>query len=730
MGSFESRAELLKLINEQELAVENQNNVNRCYSDLISCIFNEMNEYLPKLYGYGSKSHKRFKVKKPYWNEHLKHLWRDMCEKEKVFMAYKGPNRIKQFLRKQFQFTESSSIFNTELRKAERDYNKNVQNKIDSIYTENPKQFWSYIKKLGPKFASDIPQEVYDDEGNIISDLKSVLSKWKTEYENLYKTDNNQFDNDFYKQILDLLRVAENRMNDPLYIPNHSLNKNISADEINFIIDKLKNNKTPGIDKIPNEVLKSYAVKNCLLKLYQYYFDTGIFPSCWNQAVIKPIPKSKSKDPRVPLNYRGINLLSNIYKAYSAIINKRLSNYLESNNLLEDVQNGFRKDRNCLDHIYVLYTIIKNRKNKSLDTFVSYIDFYKCFDLIDRNLLFFKLTQYGIDGKMYNTLKRMYSNTSSCVNINNNFTDWFVTQNGCRQGDVTSPTAFSIIINDLLKELNTCGIGVGIDTNTVISVLAFADDIVLLAENESDLQKLINIVHKWSTKWRFIINPEKSQIVHYRNAPKLRTQYAFKLNDNGPILEVVDSYKYLGVYLDEYLTFSKTTEILSTAAGRALGSMINKFKSLNDMGYKTYTKLYDSLVTPVIDYGSAIWGSKGYSVIDKVQNRATRFYTGVHKFAPNYGHGGDMGWLNNRGRWDLNTLRLWNRLVSLDDNRVTKKVFKWDMKEHSESNKSNFCARVKQILSELGDKESYRIPLIQPKQKYSTDKNLSGLKKS
>ncbi len=125
---------------------------------------------------------------------------------------------------------------------------------------------------------------------------------------------------------------------------------------MNSILDKLKNNKSPGIDKIPNEVLKTTAVKNCLLKLFQYYFDTGIFPSCWNQAIIKPIPKSRSKDQRVPLNYRGINLLSNVYKAYSSIINRRLSTYLESNELLDDVQNGFRKDRNCLD-IYMFCTL-------------------------------------------------------------------------------------------------------------------------------------------------------------------------------------------------------------------------------------------------------------------------------------------------------------------------------------------------------------------------------------
>ncbi len=54
----------------------------------------------------------------------------------------------------------------------------------------------------------------------------------------------------------------------------------------------------------------------------------------------------------------------------------------------------------------------------SKDTFVAYIDFMKCFDLIDRNMLFYKLTEYGIDGKLYRTLKMMYTNTMSAVNIN------------------------------------------------------------------------------------------------------------------------------------------------------------------------------------------------------------------------------------------------------------------------------------------------------------------------
>ncbi len=489
-------------------------------------------------------------------------------------------------------------------------------------------------------------------------------------------------------------------MIDPLYNANPVLNKNISLDEVNFVIDRIKNNKAPGIDKIPNEILRSECVKKCLLAFFQYYFDTGLLPQCWGQAIIKPIPKSKANDPRIPLNYRGINLLSCIYKVYSTIINKRLLTYLENNNLLCDEQNGFRSNRSCLEHIYTLYTVIKNRKNEYNDTFVAFIDFSKCFDLIDRDMLYFKLIENGIDGKMYFTLKKMYSNTMSCVNINGNLTEWFYTNNGCRQGDVTSPTAFSILINDLLKEIKASEFGIKIN-DILLNILAYADDIVLLAETPEQLQKLINIVQNWCDKYRLIINPSKSKIVHFRNPPKQCSEFEFKLGNDGCKLDTVESYKYLGTFFDEYLTFGKATEVLSTAANRALGGMINKFKSLRELNYKTYTKMYNSMVCPVMDYGSAVWGSKSYDKLDQVHNRAMRFFTGVHRLCPIPGFTGDMGWIDNFTRWKIDRIRFWNRLVNCDENRLLRKVFLWDKSVYARTNKGNFVSHVNQICSDV-----------------------------
>ena len=76
------------------------------------------------------------------------------------------------------------------------------------------------------------------------------------------------------------------------------------------------------------------------------------------KAIIKPIPKNAQNDPRVPLNYRGVSLLSTVSKLFSGILNNRLVAFLDSENLLVDEQNGFRKSRACIDHIFILTTIM------------------------------------------------------------------------------------------------------------------------------------------------------------------------------------------------------------------------------------------------------------------------------------------------------------------------------------------------------------------------------------
>ena len=148
--------------------------------------------------------------------------------------------------------------------------------------------------------------------------------------------------------------------------------------------------------------------------------------------------------------------------------------------------------------------------------------------------------------------------------------------------------------------------------------------------------------------------------------------------------------------LDEHLTFEKCSQMLADAGGRALGGIISKFKTLKDTSFKTFDKLYHVEVVPIIDYGSAVWGFKDYKCIDDLQNRAMRYYLGVHKFVPILGLEGETGWMPTklqRYKWILS---FWNRMIKMDENRLTKIVFEWDYSLQ----KDNWSSETKNIFTQ------------------------------
>ena len=73
------------------------------------------------------------------------------------------------------------------------------------------------------------------------------------------------------------------------------------------------------------------------------------------------------------------------------------------------------------------------------------------------------------------------------MKVNKDLTDWLEIQNGVKQGCILSPSLFSMSINDFVEDINTAGLGVHCKEN-IISSLLFADDLVIFAENEMNVQ--------------------------------------------------------------------------------------------------------------------------------------------------------------------------------------------------------------------------------------------------
>ena len=204
-------------------------------------------------------------------------------------------------------------------------------------------------------------------------------------------------------------------------------------------------------------------------------------PSMWYKSIIHPIPK-KGKSPLYPLNHRGISLLSTVCKVFSAILNNRITLYAEMTGIFADEQNGFRRLRSCLDHLFVLTTVIRNRKLQGLSTYCAFIDFAKAFDSVWHPALWHKLLACGIHGNILRTIQALHANLLGSVRVNGALTDWFSIKAGVRQGDTLAPTLFAIYVSDLALEINALNKGVTIGDGDQISILMYADGVVLLAK--------------------------------------------------------------------------------------------------------------------------------------------------------------------------------------------------------------------------------------------------------
>ncbi len=384
---------------------------------------------------------------------------------------------------------------------------------IEKLNTDNPREFWNSLGNLGPQPKSGIPMEVYDGEGNVTGEKKIVIDTWKHEFQGLFQGyDANDFDDIFYE---DILNAREQLEKESLNENDHDMNVDITLSEVEKVLGRAKYNKAVGVDSLPNEVFKNHFSCELLHILFNKIFKHHIIPSLWKRSIIKPIPKNSTIDPRLPMQYRGIALLSNVYKLYTAILNNRIVYHLETNNIYAEEQNGFRQNRSCSEHIFSLLTILKNRKCQNKSTFLAFLDAEKAFDRVDRNLLLYKVLTNGIRGHMYENIKNIYGDSFCSVNINNMLTDWFDTKCGVKQGDTLSPTMFNIFINDIVRDVKSLDSGVEIN-GIKICILLYADDIVLISDCEEDLQKMLDKVYDWSRKWRVKFNIKKSNILHVR----------------------------------------------------------------------------------------------------------------------------------------------------------------------------------------------------------------------
>lgn len=410
-----------------------------------------------------------------------------------------------------------------------------------------------------------------------------------------------------------------------------ALDREISIDEINMVLSHSKDKKAPGVNRIPNEFYKysSDTFKENLRLEFNRLFEVGSISQEYLKTIIFPIHKKGDKAD--PTNYRGISFQNAALKEFTGILQTRLMNWIDGNQILSPFQAGFRKGHSTVDQIFVLTAIVNSRLRKKEKLYAFFVDFKTAFDHVQRNLLFYKLAQKGLSFKFLRMIRALYENTTTCVWNGDKVSESFETKYGIKQGCNISPLLFSLFIDDLQDVL----LG-GIEfAGVTIKLLLYADDIVLIAKNPAALQLMINRLEKYCDDWGLTVNLNKSKAMVFRNGFGIyarNERWYYK----GERIENVKEYTYLGFQVTPNLNFEKHLKIRAGEAKAALS--ITWKKCMESKCIKPHIKhnIYQTTSVMTLLYAAQCFGFKKSDTIEGVQRYYLKRSFKLPFNSPNY----------------------------------------------------------------------------------------------
>ena len=236
-----------------------------------------------------------------------------------------------------------------------------------------------------------------------------------------------------------------------------------------------------------------------------------LFPKTWCEGLISPIFKSGTLTD--PGNYRGICVSSCLGKFFCLILNQRLTDFVAENKILHPSEIGFLKENRTSDHIFTLRTLIDKYVHKhNSKIYACFVDFRKAFDSVWHEGLFYRLLSYGINGKMFQLIKNLYSKSTCTVKIDNNKTSAFSYLRGVRQACILSPLLFNLFLNELPRSINYKETDPIILPNSEkLNTLLYADDLIIFSRSKIGLQNCLNNLDSFCSTWLLEVNLKKQK---------------------------------------------------------------------------------------------------------------------------------------------------------------------------------------------------------------------------
>lgn len=275
--------------------------------------------------------------------------------------------------------------------------------------------------------------------------------------------------------------------------------------------------------------------------------------------------------------------------------------------------------------------------------YVCFVDFKSAFDTVWRKALLYKLMKNGICGNFINIIDSMYSNVLYRIKVDGFLSPPIKSNVGVKQGCVLSPLLFNLFLSDL-PDIFTPECDPIKLHDTVLNCLMFADDLVIISQSATGLQKCLNNLQQYCSKWCLTINIDKTKIIIFNKFGYIVSRNTFYIYDQP--LEIVKSYCYLGIIFSSNGSFKNACNALYDKALKAF-YMLKQIQPHHNV--KLALKLFDTLVFPILSYGGVVWGPLyahktnvtnfmnicNESPIEKLNTKMCKYILGVHRKSTN-----------------------------------------------------------------------------------------------
>ena len=355
----------------------------------------------------------------------------------------------------------------------------------------------------------------------------------------------------------------------------------------------------------------------------------------------------------------------------------------------------------------VLISHVINQGNK---LYCAFVDFTKAFDYVVRDNLWYKLIKYGLRGRVLNIIMSIYSSVKSRVKHNNHLGNEFYCGLGVRQGECLSPLLFSLFLNDIEDHFVQSGIE-GLDIEMVkVFMLLYADDIVIFGNSANQLQEGLNLLSEYCQKWKLTVNAAKTKVMVFRKGGILPRNL-------GNQIEIVKSFKYLGIVFTAGGSFSETQNTLSGQAQKAIFKLNKYLYKFTFIPPKHKMELFDKLVTPIMNYGSEVWGFIQGTSLERAHLQFCKQLLGVKKSIQNDFVYGELGRTTLITKRYLIIVKYWFKILTSPDNKYINLVYRMMLNDlELRQNIVNLASLVKHLFLSLG---FYEVWLAQGVENYN-----------